>query len=439
MVPSCGGAAEGGTPVVESVVDTSRHEGGHRFPRFLPDGKHYFFTVTPSVQEQHDVYLGELGSPKRRLVLRCDGSPVWSPSGWLFYRRNGLAQAQRWDPRSGRFRGKPTPLVDAYQSQNLLGSNSVWLVGDDVLLTIPDRPADQRLAWVSRDGSVEPLAGLPVGGWTFGKLSPDGTRLVITRRQATTAASASSDLWLVDLVRANASRFTSQAGLTINPVWSPDGRTIYYSNNGSGVYEVFSKSVVAPGAPQFVTKGKGLVMHPTCVTPDGGALVLSTDTRTTGLDLALFRTGEGAEPQPLLANAAHESEAAISPDGRWIAYSSNESGQKQVYVDAFPGLGARQVMSTQGGASPRWTSDGRSLLWSAPTGAVWFAPVTTGERIGFGAPAVWTVPKSRLLSWDVAPDGRRLLVTVRSEGDVEVAPRLIVNWRALVEQAEKKP
>ena len=141
-----------------------------------------------------------------------------------------------------------------------VGENSMWLVGDDVLLTIPDRPMDQRLAWVSRDGSVESIAGLPTGGWTSVSLSPDGARAVGTRRQVGTASSTSSDLWIADLARGSASRFTSQPGLTIDAVWSPDGRTVYYSNNGSGVYEVFAKSVAAPGAPAFVVKGKGLIL-----------------------------------------------------------------------------------------------------------------------------------------------------------------------------------
>ena len=431
-------SADGGTPVAESVVDTARHEGGHRFPRFLPDGKHYFFTVTPSIQDQHDVYLGELGSAKRRLVLRCDGSPVWSASGWLLYRRNGLVQAQRWDMRSCKFSGQPIPLVDAHQSANMLGSNTVWLVGEDVLLTIPDRPTDQRLAWIARDGSVEPIAGLPVGGWTSAALSPDGTRAVGTRRQAGTASSASSDLWIVDLARGSASRFASGSGLTINPVWSPDGRTLYYSNNGSGVYEVFAKSVAAPGAPVFVVKGKGLVIHPLSISPDGQTLVVETESAATAGDINLFRLAGGAPLEPLLATTADEDEAAVSPDGRWIAYTSNESGQSEVYVDAFPSLGARQVVSMQGGTFPVWSRDGRSIFWSAPTGAIWFAPVKPGERISFGAPALWTMPKSSPLSWDVAPDGRRLVAAVPSEGVSRVAPRLIVNWRALVEQAEKK-
>jgi Tol biopolymer transport system component len=431
-------SADGGTPVAESVVDTAHHEGGHRFPRFLPDGKHYFFTVTPSIQDQHDVYLGELGSSKRTLVLRCDGSPVWSPSGWLFFRRNGLVQAQRWDMRSCKFSGQPVPLVDAHQSPNMLGSNAVWLVGDDVLLTIPDRPMDQRLAWVSRDGSVESIAGLPTGGWTSVSLSPDGARAVGTRRQVGTASSTSSDLWIADLARGSASRFTSQPGLTIDAVWSPDGRTVYYSNNGSGVYEVFAKSVAAPGAPAFVVKGKGLVIHPDCISPDGRSMVLETESPGTAGDLALLGLGGSAPLEPLVATTAEEAGAKLSPDGRWIAYASNESGQYEIYVDAFPALGARQLVSTQGGDSPAWSRDGKSLLWSAPTGAIWFAPVTPGERIGFGAPALWTVPKSPLLNWDVAPDGRRLAAAVRNEGEVSVAPRLIVNWRALVEQAEKK-
>ncbi|MBI5170622.1 MAG: serine/threonine-protein kinase [Candidatus Eisenbacteria bacterium] len=431
-------SADGGTPVAESVVDTARHEGGHRFPRFLPDGRHYFFTVTPSIQDQHDVYLGELGSPKRRLVLRCDGSPVWSPSGWLLYRRNGLVHGQRWDPRSCKFSGQPVPLVDAFQSQNLLGSNTVWLVGDDVLLTIPDRPADQRLAWVSRDGSIEPIAGLPVGGWSGLSLSPDGSRVIGTRRQTGTASSASSDLWIADLARGSASRFTSQSGLTINPVWSPDGRTVYYSNNGSGVYEVFAKSVAASGAPAFVAKGKGLVLHPDCISPDGRTLVLETQSPGTGGDLVLLRLGGGAPLEPLVATAADELEATLSPDGRWIAYSSNESGQKEIYVDAFPSLGARQLVSTQGGGSPTWSRDGRSLFWSAPTGSIWSVTVTPGERIGFGSPALWTAPKRPLLGWDVASDDRRLVAAVPSEGASRAEPRLIVNWRALLEQAEKK-
>ena len=431
-------SAEGGTPVAESVLDTTRHEGGHRFPRFLPDGKHYFFTVTPSIQDQHDVYLGELGSAKRRLVLRCDGSPVWSPSGWLLYRRNGLVQAQRWDPRSCKFSGQPIPLVDAFQSPNMLGSNSIWLVGDDVLLTIPEQPGDQRLAWIARDGSVDPIPGLPVGGWSGVVLSPDGSQLVSTRRQGGTAASASSDLWIADLARGSASRFTTQSGLTISATWAPDGRTIYYSNNGSGVYEVFAKRVTSSGAPTFLVKGKGLVIHPSCVTPDGGAMVLLTESPGTAGDLSVFRFGGGSSLEPLIATSADEDGANVSPDGRWIAYSSDESGQTEVYVDAFPALGARQLVSTQGGTSPAWSRDGRMLLWSAPTGAIWFAPVTPGERIGFGAPAVWAVPKRATFAWDIAPDGRRLIAAVGGDGALHLAPRLIVNWRALLEQSEKK-
>jgi Tol biopolymer transport system component len=427
-------SADGGTPVAESAVDTAGNEGGHRFPRFLPDGRRYFFSVTPSVQDQHDIYLGELGSKKRRLVLRCDGSPVWSPSGWLLYRRNGLVQAQRWDPGSGKFRGQPIPLVDAYQSQNLLASNAVWLVGDDVLLTVPDRAQDQRLARISRDGSAEPIASMPVGGWIEAHLSPDGTHVVGTRQQAGTASSASSDLWIGNLARGSASRFTSQPGLTINSIWSPDGSTIYYSNNGTGVYEVFEKPSFAAGAPKFVTKGKGLVMHPDAITPDGRLMVLESESPGTGLDLVLLRMGESATPEILVATAATERGGRLSPDGRWIAYASDETGQSEIYVDAFPGLGARQMVSSQGGSHPAWTRDSRALFWDSPTGAIWSVPVTRGERLGIGTPAIWSIPRAELVHWSVSSNGDRLLACIRGDGATRLAPRVIVNWRALVEK-----
>ncbi len=422
--------AEGGVPSPATVLDTAKREVGHRFPRFLPGGTQFFYATTPVIGSEHEIYLASLGSPGRRFVLRCDGVPEFTPEGWLVYRKNGLLHAQRFDPRACRLSGPAQPMVAASQGVGLMASPAAWSAPGGLLAFFAELPRNERLAWVDREGRERYLEGLEPGGWIEPRVSPDGTRAVATRYAIGANSSSGLDLWMVDLVRERATRFTFDPEIEESPIWSGDGRHVIFDSNRSGSYELFRQPAAAGADPERLATGAGFVMTARSATRDGRWLVYEAEDAKTSRDVWLLSLDSSREMKVLLGSSASETEPEIAPDGRTLAYVSDESGRPEIYAQAFPGLGRKVQVSFGGGLAPRWRADGRELYYRGLERSVYAVAVTPGPEPTFGAPVRLFRPRYLDAEYDVAPDGQRFLFALTGVEGPGLEPQVMVNWPA---------
>ena len=425
-------SAQGGTPEAETALDTTKHEVGHRFPRMLPDGRRFFYATTPVDGTEHEIYLGKLGSKERRFVLRCDGVPELTPEGWLLYRKNGLTHAQRFDAGACRLSGRAHPLVAASQGRGFQASPSTWAAPGGLLAYVPEPPRDERLVWLDRSGREEAVRGLEAGGWFGPRFSPDGALLAVARGTVEANSSSGIDVWMVDPARGLASRFTFGPAIQRDPVWSPDGRSVLFASNPKGRYELYLKPTSGGGEPEFVARSAGLVMFPTDWTRDGRFVVFQVHNARTSSDLWLLSMDDRREAKPLLNTSFTELDPRISPDGRIMAYASNESGRHEIYAQSFPSLGSKVQVSRGGGSLPVWSGDGRELFYRGLDGSVMAVKVQTAPSFQSEPPVRLFRPRGSDTAYDVAPDGRRFVFVMTGEDPSHSAPTVLVNWTSMM-------
>lgn len=291
----------------------------------------------------------------------------------------------------------------------------------------------RQFVWFDRAGQERGRVGNPDDGIPFFSpaMSPDGRRLALHR-----GVDGNVDLWLLELSRGSLVRFTSDPANEIHAFWSPDGTRIVYSSNRSGEYELYEKAIAG------VQEEKRLLRQ--CAVTDwswDGRLILCQrrDATTSG-DVFVLRDGAGEEPTPVVQTSGDDRDAQFSPDGRWIAYASTESGRWEIYVQPFPGPGSPSPVSLNGGAQPRWRRDGRELFFIALDERLMAAPMslsTDGGSLEAGRPVVLfptriggAVPTASRTQYFAAPDGSRFLMNTIIDAPVASPITLILNWKA---------
>ncbi len=426
MVP-----ATGGEPRAITVLDTTRHEIAHAWPELLPDGKHYLFSVSNTDADKSEVRLGELGSARAVRVLGGDSRVEFTPSGHLLFEREGALLAQRISRASGKLLGEPRTLVDQVGVNR---SNSMPFFssasGADVLLFSQARGSARRIVWVDRAGRPGEQVG-PNGAYGGLALSPDGKRLVY---ELIDASGQAADLWVRDLERGISSRFTIDPGNDIWPVWSPDSRTIYWASNRSGTFAVYERSLDSVGGDSLVFKTVANV-GPVDASRDGRYLACMVSAGGTWDAVAVPLAG-GA-PVPIAATKFSETRPHFSPDGKWVAFDSDQSGLAQAYVQAFPGPGAPVQISSQGGGNPTWSADGTQLYFRSLSQDLMAADVKTGERFEAGAsrvlfnfPLVLSI--GTVARYAPSPDGQRFIFCAPLPSESAWMPIAVFGWaRAL--------
>ena len=430
-------SAQGGTPVAATRLEAAKHEVGHRFPRFLPDGTHFIYATMPSVEKEHEMYLAQLGSLDRKFIVRATSEPAVTSDGWLLFNHGNLLSAQMIDVGSGKLLGQSRPLFTTAPGGGFQASPVIFAT-PSVLVCLPPRIHDDRLAWVDRSGRVEFIAGLPSGGWSFQAapwLSADGTKVISARGSEQSTSSSGSNIWLADVARGLATRLTFNAVIDAGGLWAPDGNSFYFSSNVSGSYQLYRKPVHGAGEAQFVAKGPSFVIQASDCTRDGRLLVCDTENPGTGGDIYVVATDSTHAARPLIASNFAEAHARLSPDGRWIAYTSDESGRQEIYVQAFPGLGTKMQVSQQGGDYPVWTRDGRELLFAGRAGSVMSSALQNGTTLTAASPVrVCEVKTSSRSGFDVSPDGKRFLFALSGDDPTLNAPVVVVNWKSMLQE-----
>jgi serine/threonine-protein kinase len=368
----------------------------------------------------------DLRTGKSHVVLRGGGRPRHTPNGHLLYASGGTLYAVAFDSERLQTRGEPVPVI---VTAGLLDFD-VSAEGTLVYQTI-SAGQNRELVWVDRQGREEPL-GTPPRQYLYPRISPDGNRVAID----VTDGGAGRDIWVWDLRRATLELFTKDPAHNPIAAWSPDGRHLAFGSEGSGVSNVFRQASDGSGEPERLFPSDALQM-PISYVPDGRLLV-SVGVAGQQRDIHLMSLEGKRAVEPLIHSAANELWAEVSPDGRWVAYDSDESGQFEIYVRPFPDAysGSRWQISSGGGRQPVWSRAGSELFYRDFSGALLSVPVTPGPTLTPGRPVkifegtgyFGAGAQGSGRTYDVAADGRRFLM-LKETGQSQ-APQLVVvlNW-----------
>jgi serine/threonine-protein kinase len=419
-------AADGGPPQVLTTPDPAAGERRHAWPIFLPGGDTILYTVLLTDGLRIDAV--SLATGARLGTVTPGAHPRYAPSGHLMFWDGRVTNllAARFDTATLKLAGAPVTVLPNLPSFS--DGRLAYDVSSDgtLIFGTPQLAMDAfRVAWVGRDGRESPLLDEPAS-WTQPRLSPDGRWLVLRR-----AASPNCGLWMLDLERKTLSRFTT-AGDTHDPIWSPDGRWVVFSWAGTATHGLVRQPADGSGAAELLVESVEHRLLPRAFTPDGKALVVATsDLAANGADLALLALDGTRTLSPLIASQFQEDFPAFSPDGRYLAYASDQSGRQEVYVRPYPHPGAVVQVSNQGGTGPRWSRDGRELFYTQEDNLMRVA-VDTGDGFRAGAPErqltgnyVW----ARQNNFDLSRDGSRF-VMVRRPGEATPLPTLkvVLEW-----------
>ena len=422
-------ASSSGEPVAVTNLDPSR-QTGHRYPQFLPDGRHFlFFAQGPS--EAPGIYLGSLdgGEPKR--LVASDSSGSWLPPDMIVYVRQNALLAQRLDLKREELTGETITLTDTVAAVNGQGGFSVSRDGRIAYRVSSN--FERKLTWFDRSGKPAGTASEATARLTYPELTRDGRRVAI---QFSSQNNVNVDIWLMELGRSGMTRFTFDPSLDTTPVWSPDGTQIAFSSSRKGNGNLYVGTASRAGAGELLFESKS-IKYTRDWSADGHFLLYSTDESKTGRDLFALPVNGSTErePIPIATTPFEESNGQFSPNGRWVAYETNESGRFEIVVQPFPKPTGKWQVSANGGIQPRWRADGTELYFIAADGKLMAAPVSTsGATFGWDAPvalfAAHTAPGAGAdkQQYAVSLDGR-FLINQPVEGGLTSPITLILNWK----------
>jgi len=408
-------------PVELTRIDQSRGERGHQGPLALPDGR-LLFTVV----RQGESLIGVYEPAQQRVVpLGTSGSPVaYLSTGHLVFRQAGRLVAAPFDLSSTQLAGPVTPILPE-AAPDYVAFSSAGLVAH---LHYP-QGTRKTLVLVDRAGGHRPLVG-EGADYRWPRLSPDGRRLAVGTRVVGEARLSVSGLWVFDLQSGSHIRLQDD-GVNTEPVWTSDGqRLIYSSSRGSGGVDLYWQPGDGSGASKLLS-GLPFEQWPTGVSPDGRLLAFYGQPEGRGYGIWTVTLEEAHTATQILSSPGFIRGARFSPDGKWLAYSSDETGRSEVYVRAFPSLEAKWPISSEGGISPTWSPDGRELFYRSGA-RMMVADVTTGPTFSARPPRVlfegpFDVDVSGDIDYDVAPDGQHFVMTL-VERAAQPRLRVLTHW-----------
>ena len=425
--------AAGGEPEPLTTVGSEQGETAHRWPDILPNGKGVLFTAWGGSDEGSRLAVVSLETSVVSYLLPGGSHPRYAPTGHIIYGVGGTLRAVGFDvDRLELTSTNATPVVEnVATTRQGAGNFSVAENGSLVYVMGAGTGAGSQrsLVWVDRAGREEPLE-TPVLAYQRPRVSPDGTRVAVDVDDPEGA-----DIWIHDLTRGTETRLTTDPAEDSAPLWTPDGDRVVFTSDRDGLEALFWKLVDTPGEAERLmsgSEGRGAI-EPDAWSADGQTLLFRWVTQRPAIAL-LSMEGERTS-ELLLASQFRNAAPAISPDGGWLAYHSDETGQNEVYVQRYPALGGRQAISTDGGQQPLWSPDGQELFYRGPRGMM-VVPVETEPTFRAGDPEVlfdqqYYVRRSDR-TYDLAPDGRFLMVKASAGIDDADGPAtqiiLVQNW-----------
>lgn len=424
----------GGKPTAVTTPDTKQGEVAHWWPEVLPGGEAVLFTIVKGLGvENMEIAVLDLTTGERRTLLAGGSRPRYAPTGHIIYGVNGTLMAVPFDPDRLQLTGNAVPVAEGVMTDGPSGAAEFALSADGSLVYVAGaNPGVRRsLMWVDRDGREEPL-DVPPRAYTSPRISPDGTKVALNLRDE------ENDIWIWDFARETLTRLTFDPGQDRFPLWSPDGRRIAFSSQrDKSRGNPFWQAADGTGTAERLAESDRQVF-PTSFSPDGTRILVFGDApgNPDDDDVSVVNPQGEARATPLLHTMFREQSAEVSPDGRWLAYTSNESGRDEVYVRPFPDVEkGRWQVSTGGGAWATWARNGRELFFR--NGAALMAvPVQTDQGFAAGNPKVvfegqYATPQGGR-PYDVSPDGRRFLMIKEGAATGDAAPQaqiiLVQHW-----------
>ena len=402
--------ASGGRPEPATTLDANAAETHHLHPAFLPDGRHFVFYIAG---KQRGLYVGELGTNQRTFLFDPDPSlppgaaatpGVYSTTGHLLYVRDRVLMARAFDPSSRTITGEPIKLADTVD-YNPPGE-AAFSIADGVLVYRPRQHLPLgSLAWADRSGKLVMSIATPAAAFRQIALAPDARVAAVDRSDA----QGVSSVWTIDLQQGSSTRIPA-AYWSGQPVWSPDGSLLAYSIAADSPPNIAVRGNRGTAAEKRITTSSN-IQYTSALTPDGRTIVFRAFSSDTGWDLFTVSANGDAPPQRLLQTPANETDATLSPDGRLIAYTSDESGRTEIYLSRFPEMSGRIAVSSGGGTRPQWRRDGRELYFVGGNNRITAASITATS-----ASAVVSTPtplfQTTLFSglYAASPDGQRFLI-----------------------------
>ncbi len=421
-VPAAGGEAR-----PASRIDRDRMQTGHAWPHFLPDGKHFLFQANYA-NGGDSLLVGELGDFETRVLGPANSLMDYSDPGYILWVDSSALLARRFDSKALRFEGDSFP-VTTQLAVGSVGLANFSVSRNGVLAYRPGETQKQTLVWVDRTGRQLQTIG-PPGDYLQPAMNPDETRIVVDGR---TGNAVGADLWILDAVRGTTSRFTYGSGSESAGIWSPDGTRIVYRASGPGGATVLSRDALGTTEPVPVVPDS-VSGVPTDWSADGRTLLLQRQSPGSGWDVWAWDLEGKEDPVPVAATRFVEAQGRFSPDGRWVAYTSNESGNLEIYVRSYPGVGGKWQISTGGGSEPFWRGDGKELYYLSLDQTLMSVSVDTGSGFRAGRPqALFRAPVSSNYAtrnrYQPAADGERFLLLMRARAGLEPVT-LVLNWTA---------
>ena len=425
-------AATGGDAM--AVTRTDARQASHRFPQFLPDGRHFLYYV-PSGAETRGVYVAQLEGGTTERLLDADAPGVYAASGHLLFVRQGRLIAQEFDPARLALGGTPVPIAEqivAAADQSVAGLSAS--AAGSLVYRAGLAGGQRQFIWFDRSGQELGKVGDPDSASpTSLSLSPDGRSLGMNR-----TVNGNTDIWMLDLGRRLLSRSTFDMSADSYPIWSPDGRRIVFNSDRSGVYDLYQKPAAGAGSEDLLL-ATPQNKAPVDWSPDGRFVLYRSPGLATGFDLWAVPLDGERKPFPVVQTNFEERDGQFSPDGKWIAYQSNESGRVEIVVQPFPGPGGKLQVSTSGGAQVRWRRDGQELFYIALDGRLMAVPIrlaSNRQSVEAGVPVPLfatrvggAVQGTLRQQYVVSADGDRFLMNTVT-GEASVTPiTVVLNWR----------
>ncbi len=441
------GGAGASTKVI-TRPDRTLGEADHLWPERLPGGRAVLFTITAVTGglDAAQVAVLDLQSGTHRLLLRggshahfvSDGLPPRNEGGHLVYAAAGRLRAVPFDLARLEVRGTPVPIISDVVTTSI-GAMDAVVAGDGTLAYVSGAVSAEQtrtLVWVDRQGRETPIPAA-ARSYVYPRLSPDGTRMAVY------SADQELDLWVWDLGRTTLTRATFDTAIDAFPVWTPDGHRVIFSSDRTGARNLFWQPADGAGPVERLTESPN-TQHATDVSPDGQRLIFTEVATETRDDIMELQLDETRRVRPLVQSSFAERNGVVSPDGRWLAYESNESGRFEISVRPFPDVNSGHwPVSTAGGTRPLWAPSGRELIYVSPSGALMRVEVARAPSWVATTPTLlvkegyFTIPGNPGRTYDIAPDGRRLLMIKPGGAAQTAAPPHVIVAQHWVEELKR--
>jgi serine/threonine protein kinase len=424
--------ASGGTPTQITFPDRAQGEDSHRWPVFLPDGIHYLFLAVnlSGRKELYSIFVGSLNSNEKRFITNARANAAYAAPGYLLFYRDQTLFAQAFDATKFQLTGEATPLLNDIQYFPRIAKAAFATTDAGLLVAQKSGGAGtSQLLWFDRKGQQIGTAikqGTPgIYGNIF--LSPNEKMIAA---DTTDPTSQNTDIWTYDIENGSAKRLTFDPSIDTIPIWSPDSSRLVFSSNRELKFGLYFKDVNGAQEEQEVVQ-EGTDRFPDDWSHDGKFILYER-----GADLWSLALPEQKATQFLKATSTLKN-GRFSPDGKWLAYASNESGRWEIYVTSFPDAHGKWQVSTGGGDQPKWRSDGKELFYFSPESKLMAVSVTTGTHFDAGTPNVLfqaspreMVATSEHVTYDISKDGQKFLINTPLKQSETMPMSVVLNWSA---------